>query len=108
MDLYLGGGSWVFDNGAFTEDMIGGTVAIAGSPEAELNDTFTIQGITSPTEIDMAPAPSGGPIAVAATSITLVYDPPSQSTAGPEIVGIALIPLPKDGADKLPASRRAT
>ena len=107
-DTYLGSGQWQFDNAAFSEDMTGGTLAVAGSPSAELNNTFTIDSVESGILVTMSPAPSGGPTLVRATSIVLTYDPPSQSTAGPEIVGVSLIPIAKDGMDKLGSNRRAT
>jgi hypothetical protein len=111
MDTYYGSatGQWSFDNGAFTEAMEGGTMVIAGSPEPLLNGTFTIDSVDSSTLVTMSPVPAVvPPTAVDATSITRTYTPAVQFNAGPQIVGVTVIPEVKDGANKLGSDRRAT
>jgi len=75
-DTYLTGGAWSFDAAAFTDEMVGGTMVIAGSPTGDLNGTFTITNVVSPTTVVMTPAPLlVDPTLVFATSITLTYTP---------------------------------
>lgn len=52
------------------------------------------------------PAAGITPPPVGATQIYIT--PPLQYTAGPAMVGVSLLPVSKDGMDKLPASRRLT
>lgn len=108
MDSYLGGGEWHFDNAAFIAAMVGGTIVIAGSPTAALNDTYTIASRVSATNVVMTPSPASGATGIDAVSITLTYTPAVQFLAGPKIAGVTLIQQVKEGANKLPSSRRAT
>jgi hypothetical protein len=109
MDFYVGSGQWSFDNGTFAAEMVGGTVTPAGAPVAAFNAVFTIVSVESGTLVTMTPEPAvadGTP--VEATSIALVYTPAAQFNAGPQIVGVSLIPEVKDGMNKLGSDRRAT
>jgi hypothetical protein len=108
-DTYLTGGVWSFDNAAFTDEMVGGLLTIAGSPEATLNGAFEITAVNSPTQVAMTPVPVFvDPALVFATSISLTYIPAPLVTAGAQIVGVSLIPIAKDGMDKLGSNKRAT
>lgn len=110
-DEYQGSGSgqWSFDEANFTSAMEGGTLVIAGSPNALLNGTFTIVTVDSATIVTLDPVPAiVDATLVEAGSITLTYTPPAQFNAGPKIVGVSLIPEVKDGMNKLPSDRRAT
>jgi hypothetical protein len=111
MDFYMGSGTgqWSFDNAAFTAEMEGGTITIAGSPVAELNGAFEIELVDSPTLVTLSDPPAIVDVtAVQATSISLTYTPDVEVTAGPQIVGVGLIPIAKEGANKLPSTKRAT
>lgn len=111
MDIYMGSatGQWHFDNAAFTAEMAGGTITIAGSPTAALNGSYTIGTVDTATEVTLDPVPAiAEATAVEAVTVGLSYTPAVQFLAGPAIVGVALIPQVKEGANKLGSNRRAT
>ena len=105
IDPEIGGGDWFFTNGVFGPTDVGGTVTIAGGPAGK-NGTYTITRVTDPQHVVMTPTPGGGTGAFGVVA-TITFTPPLQYTAGPGMMGVSLIPISKDGMDKLPAARRA-
>jgi hypothetical protein len=103
-DEYLGSSEWSFVNGAFTSGHIGGTLVIAGTPGGAYDGTYQITAVASATNVTLSPDPAGASGLIDATSITLTL----PQTAGPDIIGVALIPVSKEGMDKVPSSRRVT
>jgi hypothetical protein len=106
-DAYEGLGLWIFANpprGEFQATDIGGVITIAGTPGGDWDGEYTITAVPSGEEVVMTPTPGGGVDQIDATSITFTPAP----TAGPGLVGVSLLPISKEGMDKLPASRRAT
>jgi len=103
-DEYVGGTVWSFVNGAFTSAHVGATLVIAGSPLGAYDGTYQITAVASATNVTMTPDPAGAAGDIDATSIALTL----PLTAGPEIIGVALIPVSKEGMDKVPSSRRVT
>jgi hypothetical protein len=104
-DAYEGSGLWIFTNvpdGEFTDSDVGGTITITGSTGGNYDGTFDITSVASGEEVFMSPEPAGGIGAIGAATITFTPAP----TAGPDMVGVSLIPVAKEGMEKLPASRR--
>ena len=103
LDAYSGGGAWLFVNGNFTAGDIGLTVTIAGANPG-YSATYTITAVGGSDTVTMTPNPVGAPGLINAATITLT--PVPIYTAGPKILGVSLVPMAKEGANKLPASRR--
>jgi len=106
-DEYDGVGGWFFENAAFTSEHVGGTITLGNTRDGDYNGTYTITEVVSATEVTMIPVNGSGANTIGTgTSHTIVLQPPM--TAGPGIVGVSLIPIAKDGMDKLGSARRVT
>lgn len=104
LDAETGYGIWTFENGDFDSSYVGATITIVGSSRA---GTYTVQSITDGDTVEMSPVPGGGGAgSFVATSISVAF--PLEYTQGPNMVGVSLLPVAKDGMDKLPSTRRLT